>query len=97
MSAMSYVARKGYFKEYEEAKREAGKAVWDANIAEDLWMAAEEPPPGTVFMELQALSVAERNVILKKLTCVEVAGKMFVLYENLLSKNARSKWSTIVA
>ena len=27
MSAMSYVKRKGYFKEYEEAKREAGRAV----------------------------------------------------------------------
>ena len=44
MSAMSYVTRKGYFKEFEESKREAGRAVYDARIAEDLWLEAVMPP-----------------------------------------------------
>ena len=96
ISTMSYVTRKCYFKEYEEAKREAGKAVYDAKNFKDLWMAAEEPPEGTTFTELEALREAEIKVIEKNLNCVEVAGKMCVLYKNLLSKNARSKWSTII-
>ena len=37
MSAMSYVTRKGYFKEYEEAEREAGRAVLAQRVVEDLW------------------------------------------------------------
>ena len=41
MSAMSYVKRKGYFKEYAEAEREAGQAVYNAKIAKDLWMEAD--------------------------------------------------------
>ena len=65
MSAMSYVTRKGYFKEYEEAKREAGKAVYDAKIAEDLWMAADEPPERTVLPELEASREVEVKVIEK--------------------------------
>ena len=40
---------------------------------------------------------AEKLTVDKNLACAEVAGKMFVLYKNLLSKNARSKWTTIVA
>ena len=60
-------------------------------ISEDLWMAAKEPPPGTVLPELQASREAKRKEIDKNLACVEVVGKMFVLYENLLSENARSK------
>ena len=45
---MSYVTRKGYFKEYEEAEREHGRAVTEAKIVENVWMAAAEPPEGTV-------------------------------------------------
>ena len=59
-------------------------------------MAADEPPQGTVFLELAALREAERKVNDKNLACAEVAGKMFVLYENLLSENAWHKWSKIV-
>ena len=36
ISAMSYVARKGYSEDYEVAERESGRAVYDAKIAEDL-------------------------------------------------------------
>jgi len=60
-------------------------------------MAAAEPPPGTVLLELQALREAKHKVNDKNLACAEVSGKMFVLYKNLLSKNSRSKWSKIVA
>ena len=55
MSAMSYVTRKGYFKEYEEAKREHGRAVSEGKIIKNLWLAASEPPEGTVLPELEAL------------------------------------------
>ena len=82
MSLMSYVTRKGFFKEYEEAKREAGKAVYNAKIAEDLGMAAEEPPAGTVLPELEASTAAERLVIDKNLACAEVVGKMFVIQKS---------------
>jgi hypothetical protein len=60
-------------------------------------MAADEPPEGTVSPELEASREAERKVVDKNLDCVQVAGKMFVLYKNLISENAWSKWSTIVA
>ena len=68
INAMSYVTRKCYFKEYEEAKREAGKAVYKAKNAKDLWMAADEPPEGTVLPELEASREAEVKVIEKTLT-----------------------------
>ncbi len=97
MSAVSYVKRKGYFKEYEAAKIEAGRAVYKAKIAKDLWLAAPMPPEETESPEFTASKNADLNVVDKNLACVKVAGKMFVLYENLLSKNARSKWTTIVA
>ena len=88
MSAMSYITRKGYFEEYAEAEREAGQAVFDARVADDLWMAAPEPPAGEILPQLTALREAKRNVDNKHLACAEVAGKMFVLYENFLSENA---------
>ena len=47
MRAMSYVTREGYFKEYEEAKREAGRAVLEKRAAEDLWLSAVQPLDGT--------------------------------------------------
>ena len=97
MSAMSYVTRRGYFKEFEEAKREAGRAVLAKRAAEDLWLAAVQPLDGTESPEFVAFKVTDKNVVDKNLACAEVAGKMFVLYKNLLSKNARSKWTNIVA
>ena len=54
-------------------------------------MAADEPLAGTVSPELVAFQEAESNVNDKNLACVEVAGKMFVLYKNLLSENAHHK------
>ena len=69
----------------------------DCKTAENLWMAAEEPPEGTVSPELEAYREWDVKLIEKHLGLVKVAGKMFVLYENLLSKNAWFKWSTIVA
>ena len=59
-------------------------------------MAAPEPEPGTVSPELVAFQEAEAKVNNANLACVEVAGKMFVLYKNLLSENARHKWTTIM-
>ena len=96
MEEMSYVTKKGYIKEYEAAKREAGLAVFACKVVEDLWMAADEPLAGTVLPELVAFQEAKSNVNNKNLACVEIAGKMFVLYKNLLSKNALHKWTTIV-
>ena len=46
--------------------------------AEDLWMAAKEPPAGTVSPELEALNEAKAKVDDQHLACIEVAGKMFV-------------------
>ena len=59
-------------------------------------MAAPEPPAGTVSPELEACQEAKDKVRDKNLACSEVAGKMFVLYENLLRENDRHKWTTIV-
>ena len=66
MSTMSYVTRKGYFKEYGEAERETRQAVFDCKAAENLWMAAEEPPEGTVSPELEAFRESEIKIIEKK-------------------------------
>ena len=65
MSTMSYVTRKGYCKEYEEAKREASRTVYEAKIVENLWMAAAEPPEGTVSPEFEAVRDAETKLIEK--------------------------------
>ena len=54
MAAMSYVAKKGYIKEYDAAEREAGLAVFESKIVEDLWIAAAEPLAGAVLPELEA-------------------------------------------
>jgi len=43
-----------------------------------------------------AFQESEVKVRDKNLACAEVGGKMFVLYKNLLSENARHKWTTIV-
>jgi hypothetical protein len=43
-----------------------------------------------------ACQEAKAKVRDKNLVCSEVAGKIFVLYENLLSENSRHKWTTIV-
>ena len=52
MAAMSYVAKKGYLKEYEDAKQFSGLAVYESKVHEDLYMAAPEPPPGQASPEL---------------------------------------------
>ena len=75
---------------------EAGLAVYEAKVREDLYMAAPEPPAGTVSPELEACQEAKAKVRDKNLAFSEVAGKMFVLYKNLLSENAQHKWTTIV-
>ena len=95
---MSYINKKGYIKEYEAAKRTAGLAVFKCKVQEDLYFAAPEPQDGTVSTELEAYQDAETKTKVreKNLVCTEVAGKMFVLYKNLLSNNARYKWTTIV-
>jgi len=46
--------------------------------------------------ELIAVKYAEKKMIMANLKCVAVAGKMFVLYKNLLSENSQTKWATIV-
>ena len=65
MSAMGYITRKGYFKEYAEAEREAGQAVFDLKTAESAWMAAEEPPERTVSPELEAYRESKVKIIEK--------------------------------
>ena len=79
ISAMSYVTRKGYFREYEEAKREAGRAVYKAKIVDDLWLAAPMPLEGTESPDFVASKEADINVVNKNLPCMEFAEKMFVL------------------
>jgi hypothetical protein len=96
MAALSYVQKKGYIKEYEEAERTAGLAVHESRVREDQYMAAPAVPAGDVQPELEAYEEAEAKVREKNFARVEVARKMFVLYENLLSENARHKWTTIV-
>ena len=62
MAAMSYVQKKVYIKEYEEAEREAGLAVYEAKICEDLYAAAPAPLTGTAFPELEAWEGAKAKV-----------------------------------
>jgi len=92
MAAMSYVTKKGYIKEYEVAESEAALAAHESQIRGDLYLAASPPAAA----ELADCGVAERKVLEKNLAMVEVARKMFVLYENLLSENARHKWTTVM-
>ena len=61
MSVMSYLTRKVYFKEYEEAEREAGRAVLVQRAAEDLWLAAVLPPEGTESPEFVASKAANKK------------------------------------
>ena len=58
MAAMSYISKKGYIKEYEAAERTAGLAVLECKVREDLWIAANEAPAGTVLPELEAFQEA---------------------------------------
>jgi hypothetical protein len=46
MAALSYVQKKGYIKEYEDAERDAGLAVYESRVREDLYLAAPEVPVG---------------------------------------------------
>ena len=68
MSAMSYVTRKCYFKEYAEVEREAGQAVFDLKTAESRWMTSEEPPEGTISPELEAYRESDIEIIEKTST-----------------------------
>ena len=54
-------------------------------------MAAVQPLDGTESPEFVAFKAADKIVVDKNLACAEVAGKMFVLYKNLLSENAQLK------
>ena len=67
MAALSYVQKKGYIKEYEEAEREAGLEVYERQVCEDLYLAAAEPPPGAVSPEFQACQEAVTKVNEKNL------------------------------
>ena len=96
MAAMSYIAKKGYIKEYDDAKSEAGLAVYEVKVSEDQHLAAPDPPAGTASPELAACGIAKAKVVEKNLAMAEVARKMFVLYKNLLSENAWHKWTTVV-
>ena len=91
MAAMSYVAKKGYLKEYEDAKRVAGLVFYKSKVPEDLYMAAPELPAGQASPELQAYEQNEAKVREKNIAMSEVAMKMFGLYKNLLSKKCLAK------
>jgi hypothetical protein len=88
MAAMGYVTKKGYIKEYDAAASEAALAVHEDKVREDLYLAAAYTTAGP---ELAACAVDEAKVLEKNLAMAEVARKMFVLYKNLLSKNAQHK------
>jgi RNA-binding protein YhbY len=60
-------------------------------------LVSADAPKGVVLEECKILAEAETVVEETNAQRIEVAGKIFVLYKNLLSKDARSKWSTIVA
>ena len=81
MAAMSYVAKKGYIKEYDDGKSEAGLAVYEAKVCEDLYLAAAEPPAGTALPELEACATAKDKVRVKNLAMAEVARKMFCIIQ----------------
>ena len=57
----------------------------------------EDTPDETESEECKALALSEVKVDEANTQRIEVAGKMFTLYKNLLSKDAQTKWSTIVA
>jgi hypothetical protein len=52
MAELSYVHKKGYIKEYEEAERSAGLAVHESRVREDLYMAAPAVAVGDALPEL---------------------------------------------
>ena len=60
-------------------------------------MAAVQPLDGPELPEFVAFKAADKVVVDENLACIEVVGKMFVIYKILLSKNAQSKWTNIVA
>ena len=60
-------------------------------------MVSADAPKGVVSDECKTLVEAKTVVEETNAPRIEVAGKMFALYKNLLSEDARSKWSTIVA
>ena len=70
MIAMSYVTQTGYFVEYEEAKREYSRAVYEAKLVKNLWLAVPEPPEGTESPELTAVKDAEKKIIIANLKSV---------------------------
>ena len=93
---MSYVSKKGYIKEYEADERTAGLAVFECKVGEDLWIAADDPPAGTVLPELEAFREAKAKVIYKDLVCAEVAGKMLsytkISLAKMLDTNGPQLW-----
>ena len=71
MSAMSYVTQKRYFVEYKEAKREHGRAVYEAKLVKNLWLAVPEPPEGTESPELTAVKDTEKKIIIANLKALQ--------------------------
>ena len=59
--------------------------MYAAKIVENLYLAADETSEGTVLPEFEAVRDSEQKIINANLKCVNVAGKMFVQYKNLLS------------
>jgi hypothetical protein len=93
MAAMSYVAKKGYIKDYENAQREAGLAVYASRVCEEQYMVAHPVPAGEVQPELEAYEEAEAKVREKNLVCIEVSRKMFVLLAKTLGTNGPPSWT----
>ena len=57
---------KGYFGDYKETKIAHTRAINEAKLAKDIFIALDEAPKGSVSAEHQALMDAEAKVITEK-------------------------------
>jgi hypothetical protein len=80
-----------------KSQKKHTKAVCNSRKAKDLILALEDTPNETESEECKALALSEVKVDEANAQRIEVAGKMFALYENLLCNEARTKWTTIIA
>ena len=79
ISVMSYCDHKNYFQNYEEAKKKHTQAVFDAIIANDLFMVLALAPEGTISQEQNYLAQAKAEVVTADAKRIEIAGGAFSL------------------
>ena len=60
----------------DKSKKELARAVFEAEVAEDLFIDSDKEPKGTVLAEQQALADAEEKLAAADVQRIGIAGKM---------------------